>query len=160
MPNLWGAPGGQNCDLHLTFPGPRLQRCYQVPLCDVTTGRYVTITKPCSTSLHFGKYMCSAQSENLHTRDCAAHSQNPEIEQAISRLCNTCAQSGDCVTCVQSQDRMICMRNLQTLLMNLHTLEIVLHILRIPRLSRQSQDCVTRVHNLEITTRVCNLKIA
>ena len=28
---LLGAPGGQNRDIHLTFPGPRLQHGYQVP---------------------------------------------------------------------------------------------------------------------------------
>ena len=44
MPNLWG---GQNRDIHLTFPGPRLQQhAYQVPPHDITTRRYVTITKP------------------------------------------------------------------------------------------------------------------
>ena len=39
----------------------------------------------------------SAQSEN-----CAAHSQNPKIAQAISGLRNPCAQSGDCVTRVRN----------------------------------------------------------
>ena len=29
---LLGVPGGQNRDIHLMFPGPRLQRGYQVPL--------------------------------------------------------------------------------------------------------------------------------
>ena len=29
--------------------------------------------------------------------DCVAHCQNPKIAQAISRLHNTCAQSGDCI---------------------------------------------------------------
>ena len=46
VPNFqgWGrGPGGQNRDIHLTFLGPRLQRGYR---------RYVTITKPRSTSLH------------------------------------------------------------------------------------------------------------
>ena len=33
---------------------------------------------------------------------------------------------------------------------NLRNLEIALHILRIPRLRRQSRDCVTRVRDLEI----------
>ena len=33
---------------------------------------------------------------------------------------------------------------------NLRNLEIALHILRIPRLCRQSRDCVTRVRNLKI----------
>ena len=37
--------------------------------------------------------ICSSQS-----RDCVAHSQNPEIAQAITGLHNTCAQSRDCVT--------------------------------------------------------------
>ena len=46
---LGGAgPGGQNHDIHL---GSRLQRGYQVPLQYVTTGRYITITKPRSASL-------------------------------------------------------------------------------------------------------------
>ena len=40
-----GAPGGQNRDIHLTFPGLRLQRAYQVPQRDVTTGHYIMITK-------------------------------------------------------------------------------------------------------------------
>ena len=46
-----GPGGGQNRDIHLTFPGPRLQRAYQVPPRDVTTRRYVTITKPRSALL-------------------------------------------------------------------------------------------------------------
>ena len=33
---------------------------------------------------------------------------------------------------------------------NLRNLEIALHILGIPRLCRQSRDCITHVHNLEI----------
>ena len=48
---LAGGPGGQNHDIHLTFPGLRLQRGYQVPPCDVTIGHYVTITKPRSALL-------------------------------------------------------------------------------------------------------------
>ena len=32
-----GPPGGQNCDVHLTFLGVRLQRSYQVSPRDVTT---------------------------------------------------------------------------------------------------------------------------
>ena len=40
-----GAPGGQNCDIHLTFSGPRLQSGYR---------RYVTITKPrCARQLFY-----------------------------------------------------------------------------------------------------------
>ena len=46
VPNLRGAPGGQNRDIHLTFLGPRLQCGYQVPPRDVTTRCYVMITKP------------------------------------------------------------------------------------------------------------------
>ena len=41
VPNLQGAPGGQNRDIHLTFSRPRLQRSI----------RYVTIAKPRSASL-------------------------------------------------------------------------------------------------------------
>ena len=43
---LVGGPGDQNRDIHLPFPGPRLQHGYQIPPCDVTTGRYIMITKP------------------------------------------------------------------------------------------------------------------
>ena len=34
---ITGATGGQNCDMHLTFPGLRLQRSYQVSPRDITT---------------------------------------------------------------------------------------------------------------------------
>ena len=37
VPNLRGAPGGQNRDIHLTFSEPRLQRSYQVSPRDITT---------------------------------------------------------------------------------------------------------------------------
>ena len=43
---------------------------------------------------------------------------------------------------------------------NLRNLEIALCILRIPRLSWQSEDYVTHVCNLKIASRVRNLKIA
>ena len=59
MPNLrGGGPGSQNRDIHLTFLGLRLQRGYQVPPRDVTTGCYVTITKPCCAQqlLYSGKF--------------------------------------------------------------------------------------------------------
>ena len=58
-------------------------------------------------------YICSAQSENLRNLEIALRilriprlRSNLEIAQAIWRLRNTCAQSGDCVTRV---------RNLRTL---------------------------------------------
>ena len=46
VPNLRGAPGGQNRDIHLMFLGPRLQCSYQVSPRDITTEVYVTMTKP------------------------------------------------------------------------------------------------------------------
>ena len=59
--------------------------------------------------------MFRATWEFAQSRNCVAHSRNPEIAQAISGLRNTCAQSRDCVThvrnlgivqttCAQSQD--------------------------------------------------------
>ena len=47
-------------------------------------------------------YMFRTTWEFTRSRDCVTHSQNPEIAQAILRLCNTCAQSGDCVTHVHN----------------------------------------------------------
>ena len=38
--------------------------------------------------------------EFAQSRDCVAHSRNPENAQAISGLSNTCAQSRDCATIV------------------------------------------------------------
>ena len=54
-------------------------------------------------------YICSAQSENLRNLEIALRilriprlRSNLEIAQAIWRLRNTCAQSGDCVICVRN----------------------------------------------------------
>ena len=47
-------------------------------------------------------YMFCAIWEFAQSRDCVAHSRNPEIVQAISGLRNTCAQSRDCVTHVRN----------------------------------------------------------
>ena len=40
--------------------------------------------------------------EFVQSRDCIAHSWNPEIVQVISGLHNMCAQSRDCVTHVRN----------------------------------------------------------
>ena len=69
MPNLQGTPGGQNRDIHLTFLGPRLQRGYQVPPRDITTGRYVTITKPRSALLHSAIRNVYIRELHLSTKD-------------------------------------------------------------------------------------------
>ena len=45
-----GRAGGQNRDIHLTFPGPRLQRGYQVSPHDVTTE---ALCHDYQASLHF-----------------------------------------------------------------------------------------------------------
>ena len=78
----------------------------------------------CSEMNLFGCYICSAQSENLRNLEIALRilriprlRSNLEIAQAIWRLRNTCAQSGDCVitTCAQSGDCVTRVRNLRTL---------------------------------------------
>ena len=66
------------------------------------------MTNACLQSF-FSEYICSAQSENLRNLEIALRilriprlRSNLEIAQAIWRLRNTCAQSGDCVIRVRN----------------------------------------------------------
>ena len=52
--------------------------------------------------LHICEHMFRAIWEFARSRDCVAHSRNPETAQAISGLHNTCAQSRDCITPVRN----------------------------------------------------------